>query len=431
MFRAGYYETEITPPLGSIIPGSFEDRRNETVMDPLYARAVVYALDDAAVGIVSLDCCGITADIAEGIRKRAASLVPLAHDAVMVNATHCHGGGPTLNWGEAVVRDEGYIDFLIKRAGDALVLAWQRLTHCTLAAGTDELQGYSFIRDFHMKDGRMKTNPGVGNPDIDRPTTEPDYEVRVIVSRNVDGKPTGALVNFACHPAIVARNVTSSDYIGALSARMKELYGPSFVTVFLNGACGNINHVNPFDRESVRPGIHIALGRALAEKAALAIGKAEEIPENLACAFSTVNLRLRKPTTEQVLAAKAVYDALGDDAEKSVPRTKGYIETFFAWQAFGALRDRRMFIDLPVQVLTVGGVKLFACPCQIFVEYGRAMKAAYPGAMVCAFSNDYGGYVPTPDCMVPGIYEARLATTSQLEPAAGDKLVEALLKLAQ
>ena len=77
-------------------------------------------------------------------------------------------------------------------------------------------------------------------------------------------------------------------------------------------------------------------------------------------AFSTVNLRLRKPTTEQVLAAKAVYDALGDDAEKSVPRTKGYIETVFAWQAFGALRDRRMFIDLPVQVLTVGGVLFLA-----------------------------------------------------------------------
>ena len=307
MFRAGYYETEITPPLGSIIPGDFAARRNKELLDPLFARAVVYALDDAALGIVTLDCCGITADIAEGIRQRAASLVPLAHDAVMVNATHCHGGGPTLNWGEAVVRDEGYIDFLIKRAGDALALAYQRLAECTLAAGSDELQGYSFIRDYHMKDGSMKTNPGVGNPNIDRPTTEPDCEVRVIVSKDAAGKPTGALVNFADHPAIVAREITSADYIGALSVRMKELYGPSFVTVFLNGACGNINHVNPFDRESVRPGVHIALGRALADKAALVIDKAETLPENLACAFSTVNLRLRKPTTEQVLAAKAVY----------------------------------------------------------------------------------------------------------------------------
>ena len=429
MFRTGFYETEVTPPLGSIIPGDFAARHNESILDPLFARAVVYALDDTALGIVTIDCCGITADIAERIRTRAASYVPLPHDAILVNATHCHGGGPTLNWGEEVVRDEGYLDFLVCRAADALITAYGRMQDCELRSGTDELRGYAFIRDFHMKDGSMKTNPGVGNPNIDRPTTEPDPEVRVIAAFGADGKPFGALVNFACHPAIVASNITSADYIGALSRRMKELYGPDFVTVFLNGACGNINHVNPFDPASVRKGIHIELGRALADRAALAIRKAEAIPEKLACAFSTVNLRLRKPTTEQVLAAKAVYDALGDDAEKSVPRTKGYVETFFAWQAFGALRDRRMFIDLPVQVLTVGGVTVFGCPCQIFVEYGRALKAGAPGAMVCAFSNDYGGYVPTPDCMVPGIYEARLATTSQLEPEAGGKLVAALLAL--
>ncbi len=429
MYRAGFYETEITPPLGSIIPGSFSARRNVSVLDPLFARAVVYALDDAALGIVTLDCCGLTADIAERIRERAASYVPLAHDAVMVNATHCHGGGPTLNWGEEVVRDEGYIDFFVKRAADALVNAYLRMEDCTLTSGTGELQGYSFIRDFHMKDGTMKTNPGMGNPNIDRPTTEPDYEIRVITACGADSRPFGALVNFACHPAIVASDVTSSDFIGALSVRMKELYGPSFVTVFLNGACGNINHLNPFDPATRRKGIHIDLGRALADRTAAAIGKAEPLPEKLTCAFSTLTLRLRKPTTEQLLDAKAVYDALGDERANSVPNSPGYTETFFAWQAMGALRDRRVFLDLPVQRLGIGGVTIFACPCQIFVEYGRALKAGAPGAMVCAFSNDYGGYVPTPDCMVPGIYEARLATTSQLEPAAGDKLVEALLAL--
>ena len=35
MFRTGFYETEVTPPLGSIIPGSFEARHNESILKKL------------------------------------------------------------------------------------------------------------------------------------------------------------------------------------------------------------------------------------------------------------------------------------------------------------------------------------------------------------------------------------------------------------
>ena len=42
---------------------------------------------------------------------------------------------------------------------------------------------------------------------------------------------------------------------------------------------------------------------------------------------------------------------------------------------------------------------------------------------------DYCGYVPTPECMKEGVYEARLATSSCLEPAAGDKIADALIEM--
>ncbi|MEA4823983.1 MAG: hypothetical protein VB111_07715 [Clostridiaceae bacterium] len=429
MFHAGFYETEITPPIGSIIPGDFGARYSTRILDPLFARTVVIQLDAATVGIVTIDCCGITSDITDRIRKRVAAYVPLSPDAVMVTATHCHGGGPTLNWGEEVVRSEEYLDFLVQRAADALICAFHRLRACTLRSGSSELYGCSFIRVYRMRDGSLKTNPGVGNPDIDAPVSEIDPEVRILAAFGTDGSPFGAIVNFACHPAIVASDVTSADYIGALSEKLREIYGQGFVTVFLNGACGNINHINPDDPSSVRDGIHIALGHALAGRAAEAIDAAQPIPETLTFALSETTLRRRKPDADALLHAKAVYDALGEHAEESVPGTPGYIDTFFAWQAFGLIKDRRQTMTLPVQVITVGSIAVFGVPCQIFVEYGRALKAASPGAMVSAFANTYGGYVPTPSCMVPGVYEARLASTSQLAPEAGDQLVEALLSL--
>lgn len=431
MFRTGFFESEITPSLGSIIPGDFAARYSQSIRDPLHVRAVVIELDGKTVGLAAVDACGITADTAEKIRERAVKYTPLTHDSIMVMATHCHGGGPTLNWGEEVVRDENYLDFLARRAADALTTAWQRRTDSVLTSGTSELYGYSFVRDYRMKDGTFKTNPGVGNPNIDAPLAEIDPEVRVLTAKDENGRPFGAIVNFALHPAIVADTTISADYIGALAAAMKETYGPDFVTVFINGACGNINHVNPFDPASRRPGIHIDTGRALAEKVREAMGCAENLPETLGFAYSETSIIRRKPDAAYLAWANSVYEALGEHPEKSKPRTAGYVETFFAWQAFKLKADREPVKVLPVQLLSIGGVDIFGCPCQIFVKYGNDLKAASKGAMVSAFANDYGGYVPTPDCMVPGIYEARLASTSQLEPDAGDKLVAALLALRQ
>ena len=92
--------------------------------------------------------------------------------------------------------------------------------------------------------------------------------------------------------------------------------------------------------------------------------------------------------------------------------------------------DERTRRQLELQLFRIGSCYIFGTPCQIFVQYGKRMKEACGGfAFISAFANDYCGYVPTPECMVPGVYEARLAPTSALEPAAGDILTEAMLKL--
>ena len=86
----------------------------------------------------------------------------------------------------------------------------------------------------------------------------------------------------------------------------------------------------------------------------------------------------------------------------------------------------------PGKLFRIGSCYIFGTPCQIFVEFGKRMKAACPGyGFVSAFANDYCGYVPTPECIVPGVYEARLAPTSALEPATGDILTEAMIDLCR
>ena len=428
--KLGFYELDITPPLGSIIPGDFRARYAATIQDPLYVRAVAVRSEAMSLAIVSVDTVGITLDITRRIRERVCQYIPMTPENIMVMATHAHGGGPTLNWGEEVVRNEAYLDILVAKAADSIVTAWNRAEASELFVGKETVTDISFIRVYHMKDGTLKTNPGANNPKIDRPTTTIDPEILVLAARRGDAY-IGAIVNFANHPAIVADTRISGDYVSALSTRLKEIYGPQFVTVFINGACGNINHIDPFDSETRLPGREKVVGVKLAEKVASAIASAAPMTDNtLACAGNTVTVKLRKPTVEYLQEAKKIFENLGDGLVDSVPGTPDYITTFFALQAFQIMADKRTRRELTLQLFRIGSCYISGTPCQIFVQFGKRMKDACKGlAFISAFANDYCGYVPTAECMVPGVYEARLAPTSALEPAAGDILTEAMIRL--
>lgn len=429
--KCGFYEMEITPALGSIIPGDFAARYANEILDPLFVRVFVARSGDSALAIASVDTVGITADITERIRTRVCSLIPMEPGSIMVMATHAHGGGPTLNWGEEVVRNEAYLQILVERTADSIVTAWEKAADAQLSVGTEELTNMSFIRVYRMKDGSLKTNPGFDNADkIDAPTTTIDPSVLVMAVRQGDVY-TGAVINYANHPAIVASRQISGDYISALSAELKRIYGKQFVTVFINGACGNINHVNPFDCQTKLPGRHYVVGKAVADKVASAIAAAKPMAdETLRTANGSLTVKFRKPTMEALTDAKKVFDDLGDDLVSSVPGSPNYISTFFALQAFKIQADKRTQLDMQLQVFRIGNCYIFGTPCQIFVQFGKKMKDGCDGhCFVSAFANDYCGYVPTPDCMRPGVYEATLAPTSALESAAGDKLCDAMLAL--
>ncbi len=432
--KCGFYEFDITPALGSIIPGGFAARFSTEVQEPLYARAFVAETQEKALAVVVIDACGITQDITDRIRERVAKFTPILPENVLVMATHCHGGGPTLNWGEEVVTDPAYLDFLVNRAADAVTTAWQRAKESELVSGKEELYGVSFIRVYKMKDGSFKTNPSRKKPeDIVEPQTTIDPEVLVIGVKQ-EGKPVGAIVNFANHPAIVANTKISSDFVYSLSQEMKQEYGQEFVTLFVNGACGNVNHINPYDETTLLPGRQTVIGKEIAGKAIAALSNAQPMKEAvLQSASKTITVHFRKPDEKALAEAKEVFASYGDDLINHVPGTPKYRPVFFALQAFRIMADKRTERSMELQLFRLGDVYLAGTPTQMFTQFGKRIKEKMPGAcLVSIFSNDYCGYVPTPELIgEKGVYEAQLCPTSALEPATGDKVVEGILSLVK
>lgn len=84
MFQFGFYEKEITPPLGSGIPGYFNIRRSSDVLDRLYARAVVIKEGNEKVAILSIDGLHPKTDICDNIIKRIADYTGITRNNIMI-----------------------------------------------------------------------------------------------------------------------------------------------------------------------------------------------------------------------------------------------------------------------------------------------------------------------------------------------------------
>ena len=90
--QAGAAMVDITPPPGTHLAGSGagEHRPAQTVMDPLYAKAIALAVGDRRVCMVILDLTIVTGDYTKKIRAGIGAQTGLPPEAIMVQATQTH-----------------------------------------------------------------------------------------------------------------------------------------------------------------------------------------------------------------------------------------------------------------------------------------------------------------------------------------------------
>jgi Neutral/alkaline non-lysosomal ceramidase, N-terminal len=433
----GAAAVDITPPVGFRMAGYFNERLSTGTHDPLMAKALVIGDGKTSAAVVCCDLIGIGPEVAAKARLLIAEQTKIPGEHVMLTATHAHTG--PMYWGalrsylraRAIEKNGSdphepidYSDFVARKVAEAVAAAALDAKAAKLSAGVAERTGLSFNRRFHMKDGKVQTNPGKLNPNIVRVAGPIDPDVGILLFRAAKGdKPLASLTVFALHLDTVGGTEYAADYPYYLAERLKREHGDRFVSLFGNGTCGDINHVDvTHDRPQKGHGEAERIGNALADTVIELMPKLRVVDKvHLAVASQTVAAETPQYSVERVEQAK-------DDMAKIGTRETPFLEQVETCRILN-IAERGGKLPLEVQVIRIADdVAIVGLPGEVFVELGLAIKRASPFAttLVIELANDDPAYIPTKKAFAEGSYET---VNSCVTPGAGEALVEAATKL--
>lgn len=427
--RVGTAAVEINPPLGTPLAGYYHERGCQGALDDLHAKAAVLDDGTSRVAFVVCDLLGLPEAVVAAVRSRIEAKTGIPGTNVLLAATHTHTG-PVLARGSARETpnspggqlSRAYTETLPDRIAEAVTLAHGRLAPTRVSRGRELEPRLSFNRRFWMKDGTVGWNPGKLNPNIIRPAGPIDPEVAVVYFQSPTNQPQLTFVNFAMHPDTTGGIRVSADYPGALARCLATWRGAEMMTLFANGACGNLNHLNvQWAERQQGPGEANRLGTILAGAVFKACMALEPVRETRLRMRSTrVELPLPRVTDAEVEAAQAIV-AQGAKAK--------FMDQVQAYKAIDVRQRRGEAVSAEVQVIALGDdIAWVALPGEIFVELGLSIKAASPFRLtqIVELANGSVGYVPNRPAYAEGNYEV---VSTRCGEGSGELLVTTALRL--
>lgn len=442
ILKAGFSRVDVTPMLGIGLAGYYVSRQANGVLDPLQINALALECDDSRVVLLSIDHCGIGKEVLNPMRQHVCDMTGLPWEAVYIHATHTHTG-PFLNPNPTDPMEIEYAQTVKRKMADAARQALADMKPARMGYGIGNAPNIAFVRRFRMKDGSVRTNPGVDNPNIVAPIGDVDERVNVL-RFDQDGGKSLVLVNFGNHPDVVGGCKISADWPGFLRSTVeKTLDGTR--CIFFNGAQGDVNHVNVHPRggylndmfldfDDVARGYNHAryIGRVVAGGVLQAYDKVKYVDvSSIRFAQKIIKVPANRPEPAQLPEAKRIHalHIAGRDAE--LPYSGMMLTTVVA------AADRMVRLEkgpdtfqMPLSAVAIGPVALLGIPGEPFTGIGRALKEAQGWELVLPTCNTNAkeGYFPMLECYEEGGYEAG---SSNFKAGVAEQIIEAGLALLE
>ena len=441
--QAGFARVDVTPMLGIGIAGYYVPRKADGVLDPLQINALALSCGEEKALLMSIDHCGIVKEVLNPMIEHICAVTGLPWEAVYIHSTHTHTG-PFLNDNPTDPLEIEYAQTVRRKFADAARLALQDLKPARMGYGIGDAPNIAFVRRFRMKDGSVRTNPGVDNPDIVAPIGDVDERVNVLrFDREEDSL---VLVNFGNHPDVVGGCKISADWPGFLRETVEKVLDNT-KCIFFNGAQGDVNHVNVHPRggylndmfmdfDDVARGYKHAryMGRVVAGGVLQAFDKVKYVDvDSIRFAQNFIDVPANLPAPEELPEAKRINDLHNAGRDAELPYSGMMLTTVVAAAARKVrLENGPDSFRMPLSAIAIGPVAMFGIPGEPFTGVGRALKEAEGFELVLPSCNTNAkeGYFPMLECYEEGGYEAGSsnfkAGVAELIIAAGLDLLESL-----
>lgn len=440
--KVGFARVDITPPLGYPIAGYFNARYADGILDNLYADAIAVSCGETKGVLISADLLGIIAKDAKTYREKIAEENGIPQEAIYLSCTHTHTGPQTHSqvFGDLEEKWHFYIDFLASRLSEAVRLAFQDLKQAQMGWAVTQLDNIAYKRRFRMKDGTVRTNPGVLNPDIEEPIGEVDKELALV--RFVrEGAGDVLLVNFGVHSDTVTGNKFSADYPHFLRQALEGAL-PGVHCSFFCGVQGDVGAVDQmkgrlFPREASNPSLARHMGYSMAGTV-LQIYNRVKFTDVNSVAFGILEFEApsnRADESKLPWARKIMelYEA-GENEQINAMGVRGGDEAMTRTTMVAEARRILQLehgpdsFTLPISGVRIGEVVLVGYPGEPFTDIGVGLKkgSVYGLTMPCCLVNGAEAYFPMQDSYDEGGYEA---VGSVFGPKTAELLVENGLKV--
>lgn len=393
--RVGYADLDITPELGHTMPGYFEERRATGVLDPLRAKALVLTQGDTTLAIVALDLIAVDKPIADDIRGAVSQKTGIPAGRIFLHATHTHTGATVEE-----IKDKlpGQVTEVVQQALD------QRVDESMVTLGTREEHRIAFIRRYLMKDGTVRTNPGLGNPDIVRPIGKIDPNVYVITFT----QSKTILASYGLHLDCIGGTQYSADYPYHMTEAVKKELGGDWNVIYLNACCGNVNHLN-VNNPNQRSGYEESrsIGQKLAESVLWAHRNGAAIPVDTIGAMAESVPAPARRIPEDLL--KWAQEQMAADPTAASKRK-------FNEETPSRIIELAKVQDTPrpaeIIALRIGSIGIVGLPAETFVEVGQDIKihSLFDPTLVIGLTGGSMGYLPHPRGYDEGGYEGTIAS---------------------
>ncbi len=444
--KAGFSRANINPPMGIPIRGYFKPRFAEGILDDVEVNALALECGDVRTLLISVDHCGIEQGLSKVLRQGASEVTGIPMENIIISATHSHTAPALiLNSEDELVKE--YTAFVGHRIKDAAQFAVEDLKDAKMGYGKGVASNVAFVRRYLMKDGSIKTNPGVNNPDIVRPVGDIDDSVNVMrIDR--DGADTIVFVNFANHPDVVGGSKISADWPGLLRRTVEKVLDGT-KCIFFNGAQGDVNHVNVhpkggdlngmfMDFDDVSRGYYHAqyIARVVTGGVLQAYDKVNYIDvDTLIAKQQILNVPSNRPKPEDMPEAHRINDLHNAGKDNEIPYEGMMLTTVVAEAGrMVRLENGPDEFDMTLSAMVIGPVAIIGIPGEPFNGIGIGLKATegYEMVLPCCLSNGSEGYFPMQDSYDEGGYEARSskfkAGVAELIIKEGKELLTSLRK---